>query len=304
MSDYWPAYLVDRTLENPYGVHAFRAILGETPDLHVHRFHEFFYLDVGKARQRLENRAYSVACGELHFLPANSWHIADGDGTAQSIVVNFYDTAFARSVPADREALMVVRHLAERARAGDSGIPLAGSARDKVATLLDGLVKECASREQGWESAVKVQLHALLLVLLRETPVGEALRGQTASRITDAHTARIEKVLVHIHEHLAERLPFRELSRMAGMGHTLFCEAFKACTGHTLVDYVNRLRVDHACFLLAQDDRPLPIIAEACGFRCFSHFYGVFRSLTGRTPHRFRTSVWEVGLKRTGLATL
>lgn len=118
--------------------------------------------------------------------------------------------------------------------------------------------------------------------------MGDALRGSSAPSFNDAHTARIEKVLAHIQEHLAERLTFADLSRLAGMGHSLFCEAFRACTGHTLVDYVNRLRIDRACFLLTHDDRPLPILAEACGFRSFSHFYAVFRSLTGQTPHRFR----------------
>ncbi len=290
MSDYWPAFLVDPTMETPHGILAFRTVLARNALLHVHSFHEFLYLASGSGRQRLGDRTCALACGDLHFLPANSWHIADGDGTDQSIVLNFYDTSFSRSIPADREALAVIRCLSERSRAGESGIPLTEAVRAKVATLLEELVEECKTHPASWQSAVKIRLHALLLLLQRETALGDVLRGQSLPQITDAHTARIEKVLAHIQEHLAERLPFAELSRMAGMGHTLFCEAFKACTGHTLVDYINRLRVDRACFLLTRDDRPLQIIAETCGFRSFSHFYGVFRSLTGRTPHRFRAS--------------
>ncbi len=286
--DYWPARLVDRELENPHAVFAFETTVPVQSGQHIHPFHEFVQLTAGDARQLHGDRSYPFRPGDLYFLPAGDWHIASAEGRAEVRVVNFYDASFSPSLPADCEALALVRLLATRARARQPRIDLPVSVEGRVCALLAEMCAECGRRRPGYRGAVSIRLHELLLLLRRETPLGESLREQPAPTLSAARAERMERVLAHVRERLHERLTVSDLARLAGLGHSVFCETFRAHTGHTLVNYVNRLRVDAACRLLALDDRPLPIVAETCGFRCFSHFYAVFRSLTGSTPKRFR----------------
>lgn len=130
MNTLWPASLADQAMESPHGIHAFRTPICENPALHFHQSNEFIFLVAGLARQRVGDRCTPLRPGDLHFPPARSWHIADAEKEAPAIVLNFYDTSFSRSIPADREALAIVRHLAERARTVDSAIPLTEAARE------------------------------------------------------------------------------------------------------------------------------------------------------------------------------
>ncbi len=65
-------------------------------------------------------------------------------------------------------------------------------------------------------------------------------------------------------------------------------------TGCSFNDYVNRLRVEEACRILAGPDgatRKIGALAFDCGFASPSVFYAAFRKFTGRTPSDYLKSV-------------
>jgi len=279
-------------MEDPHAVFAFVTtvpISGEAAvTTHTHGFHELIFLLDGEAVQWLSGRAYPLRPGDLYFLPAGDWHIATTMTSGRVIVLNFYESAFSRSTPADRETLALVRLMVERARSGKPEVALPQMARKRLCETLTQAARECEIRESGWQTAAKVQLQSLLLLVRREAAFGREADAQDLGDLSVAHAAQMEKALAHIREHLADSLSVADVSRVAGMGHSLFCRQFREFTGHTLVRYVNRLRVEQACRLLAGSDCPLPIVAERCGFPCASHFFAVFRGLTGHTPRDFR----------------
>ncbi|MRH88690.1 helix-turn-helix domain-containing protein [Nocardia sp. SYP-A9097] len=51
-----------------------------------------------------------------------------------------------------------------------------------------------------------------------------------------------------------------------------------------------RMRVEHARGLLARSELPVAVVAAGSGFRAESHFFRVFRELTGLTPGEYRAS--------------
>jgi AraC-like DNA-binding protein len=64
--------------------------------------------------------------------------------------------------------------------------------------------------------------------------------------------------------------------------------------GCSFNDYVNRLRVEEACRILAGPDgaaRKIGALAYDCGFRSSSVFYAAFRKFTGRTPSDYLKSL-------------
>ncbi|RYG28612.1 MAG: AraC family transcriptional regulator, partial [Burkholderiales bacterium] len=67
---------------------------------------------------------------------------------------------------------------------------------------------------------------------------------------------------------------------------------FKAATGRTPFQWLQDLRIEMACGLLAATDMPIAQLALEVGFKSQSHFGAVFRRLTGTTPAR-----WRAGLR-------
>lgn len=281
---------LDAGMRDPHAIFAFRTPLAKHAVVHVQPFHEFAFLDAGAGWQLHGNQRFPARPDDLFFLPAGDWHNAHAEHRGTLIVLNFYAHAFAASIPADAEALAVVQALRERAHGGQPQVPLTAAAKPNVRRLLELLVEECAHPRPGATSAVKIHLQSLLLVLQRETPVGQDLRAVAGPTLSAAQAERIEQVLAHIREHLAEPLFVDRLAHLAGMNRSSFHAAFRQLTGHSLVPYINRLRVQRACGLLEKTDLPLPLVAERCGFPCRSHFHTVFRSFTGHAPREYRIS--------------
>lgn len=94
---------------------------------------------------------------------------------------------------------------------------------------------------------------------------------------------RIHKVQDYIEENLTGALVLSELADIAGFSKYHFHRIFSAITNETLLQYVNRIKMERAAFLLLHHpDTNMTDIAYRFGFtdsavfsRSFKHYYGV-----------------------------
>ena len=66
-------------------------------------------------------------------------------------------------------------------------------------------------------------------------------------------------------------------------------ELFKKEMGVTLNDYINNLRVIHACEYLRFSNYSMGEISERCGFSDQNYFTKVFKKFLNTTPSNYRT---------------
>jgi len=76
--------------------------------------------------------------------------------------------------------------------------------------------------------------------------------------------------------------------RVAGRSHEHVCRVTRAELGVTPSGLVNRVRIEHAAFLLGHGELPVPEVARACGIENLSHFHRLFRTRYGVTPRQYR----------------
>ena len=69
-----------------------------------------------------------------------------------------------------------------------------------------------------------------------------------------------------------------------------FCNKFKTATGETYLQYLNNLRVFHACKMLKKG-HALTEICEKCGFENMSYFIQLFKKIVGTTPKQYALDV-------------
>jgi AraC-like DNA-binding protein len=103
-------------------------------------------------------------------------------------------------------------------------------------------------------------------------------------------SAGINQVLAYINENLTEPFGETDLARIAGLSPSAFSRSFRRHTGLTLVQFINRLRINFACQLMMNDEALR--ITDACyasGFNNLSNFNRQFLKHKGMTPSRFRT---------------
>jgi len=239
----------------------------------------------GGGRQYFGDRRLTLEPGDLDFLPARSWHIADGGLEAVALVLNFYDNSLSQDLPGDRDARLVVEALARRSFAAGPRLELTASSRDDILERLTTMSETCErGTDLGTQCAIKADLMAILARLATDPVLGLA---RYVHRRSDFNRERLERVLAHIDGHLDKRLSVADLAGVAGVSPSHFHVIFRQHVGVTVVAYLRQVRVERATELLRTTTLSIKEVAARCGFPCLSHFYAVFRECTGRTPGAF-----------------
>jgi AraC-like DNA-binding protein len=101
----------------------------------------------------------------------------------------------------------------------------------------------------------------------------------------------VRRVLAYLEENFQEPLAVAELAAQAGCGRARFFQVFKAATGMTPTDYLQRLRIRKAQGLLETTLLSVTQIALETGFSTSQYFSSVFRRYAGTTPAEFRRRV-------------
>ncbi|CDM63178.1 MULTISPECIES: AraC family transcriptional regulator [Rhizobium] len=97
------------------------------------------------------------------------------------------------------------------------------------------------------------------------------------------------KALAFIRERLTEPFSETDLSAIAGQTPSAFSRSFRKHTGFSVIQYVNRLRINLACqLLMSSEDTPVIDICYASGFNNLSNFNRHFLAQKGMPPSRFR----------------
>ncbi len=79
-----------------------------------------------------------------------------------------------------------------------------------------------------------------------------------------------------------------EISSYANMSPTTFCRYFKKHFCKTFTNFLNEVRVGHACKLLQQTDKTVAEIAFASGYNQLTHFNRQFKRIIGYSPKEYR----------------
>jgi len=109
--------------------------------------------------------------------------------------------------------------------------------------------------------------------------------------LSEREGKRMEKVMRFLVEEYNRPVSLKEIASVANMSKEAFCRFFKVRTRKTFVNYLNELRIDHACQMLLQSDRAIVDIAFASGFQNLSNFNRNFIKQKGITPTAYRKEV-------------
>ena len=101
----------------------------------------------------------------------------------------------------------------------------------------------------------------------------------------------LKKVRNHLDNDYLGDFRLSELARMAGVHRVHLVREFRRHYGMTIGQHIRRLRIEHACNLLAGSDLLLRDIASICRFVDQSHFSKQFKKISGLTPAEYRNLV-------------
>ncbi len=104
---------------------------------------------------------------------------------------------------------------------------------------------------------------------------------------------RIDTVFKYVFSHFKNEMQLDDVAKLVNMNKQAFCRYFKSRTQKTFVQFVNEVRIGHACKLLAEGDHPIAALAYECGFNSLSNFNRFFREIKLMTPRDYCRSLEE-----------
>lgn len=164
--------------------------------------------------------------------------------------------------------------------------------RSKHGFKLDSDNKHLKNLFFQMENASKLSQFLMLLQMLKIASTGDYKSLSSFiydKKYSDIEGHRLRNVFEYTMNHFEGNISLDVVSEVANMTKNAFCKYFKKRTNKTYVQFLNELRLEHACKLLRdQNIYPIAEIAESCGFTNISNFNRQFKSLMGMTPLSYR----------------
>ncbi|GAB3225576.1 AraC family transcriptional regulator [Spirosoma arcticum] len=253
---------------------------------HYHPEYELVLVMKSTGRRMVGDHIGYFDEGDLVFMGPSLPHVwvsdpeyLDGqrDHPAHGIVVQFVGSFLGETFMRIPEMGVLQRFLAQSAR----GVVLLGETRSRIAAIMQAMI--------GQNGLQRLSSLLTIFDLLARTHEYELLASpgfvQTMPPKSLDHFRRINE---HIMQHFQDDISLPQIADIANMAVTTFCNFFKEHYRVTFVEYLNTVRVGHACRLLAEEDRNVVEVAYECGFNNLANFNRQFKKLKQMTPSEYR----------------
>jgi len=94
--------------------------------------------------------------------------------------------------------------------------------------------------------------------------------------------------LYEIHKCFHTNFSIDDVASTCAISKHHLCKLFKKDCGMTIRDYTNKLRIEVAKRLLQNSAHTVSTIQESLGYKSRSHFFNIFKEMTGVSPLEFR----------------
>ena len=115
----------------------------------------------------------------------------------------------------------------------------------------------------------------------------------TKNMLTSIYNGRsqiVTKALQFINKNYREKISLKDIENNLHVNSSYFSTLFKQEMGQTFTDYLNSLKIGHACQLLADTNLSIIDISLSTGFEDQSYFTKVFKKAMDMTPKAYRST--------------
>lgn len=110
------------------------------------------------------------------------------------------------------------------------------------------------------------------------------------SSIYSGRSQIIIKALQFINKNYQEKISLKDIETNLHVNASYFSTLFKQEMGVTFTDYLNSLKIEHACHLLTETNLSIIDVSLSTGFDDQSYFTKVFKKAKGMTPKAYRAA--------------
>lgn len=270
------------------------ALLGErweipygTDPMHFHNYLEIGYCYYGTGNMVGIGMESLYRAGTVTVIPKNYPHRTTGNGDEiqrwEYLFIDadqFLENMFGenqRQVTRSRQRLQTCYRILNEENEPEIGM------------LVKICLNEMRDKKEFYKKSATAALEALMICILR------LFEGDDMLPMSDGFSGKnfdaLQRTLNYIDEHYEENIGIGELVKISNLSETHYRRLFKECMHSSPKEYINLVRVDRACRMLASTDDQVENIALYTGFQTVGSLIRNFKKLVGVTPGEWRKRV-------------
>ncbi|MFC5409290.1 AraC family transcriptional regulator [Larkinella bovis] len=256
---------------------------------HYHPEYELVLVLKSTGRRMVGDHIGYFDAGDLVFMGPSLPHVWVNDPEfikgeagyqAEAIVVQFVDHFLGKPFMEIPE-MEAFRNFLKRS---SRGMELTGATRDRITEIMKGMISMNGLR----------RLSALLEIfdILANTAEYEMLASP--GYVQNVHlksSDHLRKINQYIMQNFQEEITLPEIASVANMALTTFCCFFKEHYRVSFVEYLNTVRIGHACKLISEKDLNIVEAAAESGFNNLANFNRQFKKIKHMTPSEYRRTL-------------
>lgn len=252
--------------------------------LHKHEDHQVTFIARGAGTLICGEYLGRFEAGDVFFFGSNQPHVLkcdeayyhpDSEQNVRMVSIFFQDDSLGSRFLELNESRELKKFLI-RAR---YGMKFSGKVKIPASELLEKSISK-----QGISLIV---IFLELIDLLMSDPAPEYLSRELLPSMNDDEGQRMNAVVQYTLNHFKSPIGIDEISSVANMASNSFCRYFKLRTRKTYLNYLNEIRIAHACQLLQKDRLSVSQVAHLSGFKNLAHFNRSFKKVMQVTPGKY-----------------
>ncbi len=161
------------------------------------------------------------------------------------------------------------------------GIKITGNTRLEVISLMRSICKAAGFK--------RITLLFSILEVIVSKKEFQFLSSPTVQEMINKNDSdRLNKVYKFLINNYHDGLPLEKAAAIANLSTPAFCRYFKKRTNKTFIQFLNEIRIKHACRLLVEEDLSIASICYTCGYTSTSYFIKKFKEIMGYTPLSYK----------------
>ena len=250
--------------------------------VHEHAYLELAYVTEGTAYHVIDGQRSQIRRGDYFIIDYHTSHTYRSVDGAPFTVINclFHPEFIDKSLAGCDSLRALLRHYLIRMSPHDMTVaPFSCCFFDSdgvVYSLLSRMQTEYEDKKPGYREIMRANLISILILSMRSLSATESEEGGIAWAKR------------YIHEHYTEKITLSQLAKHMNYSVPHLCRKFREETGVTFSEYLDTVRADAACRLLANTQERVIDIASYVGYRDTDSFLRMFRSICGMSPREYR----------------
>lgn len=248
---------------------------------HFHAELELMHVRSGSGIRFVGDSIENFQAGDLILLGSNLPHFwrsgtTKDESICEATVVQFEEEFWGKQFLNLPEAVQI-KDLFHRAR---RGIRITGETRKVVGAFMQTL-----SEANGLQ---RIVLLLQILQVIAQSPEISFLSSTGFNLVLHANDSdRIAKIYAFTLANFSKKIKLAEAAAAIHLTPTAFSRYFKMHTRKTYSQFLQEIRVGHACKLLIEGKWSIGQISLESGFQNFSNFNRYFKAITKLTPQEY-----------------